>query len=74
MHRVRAPPTLGHMALRLALAVFALVLIAGCGAPLPGPSAPAAVDVAGSWTGRLELPGMPMDIGVTLTGSGFRRT
>ena len=69
MHRVRAPPTLGHMALRLALAVFALVLIAGCGAPLPGPSAPAAVDVAGSWTGRLELPGMPMDIGVTLTGS-----
>ena len=57
------------MALRPALVVLALLLVAACGAPVPGPSAPAALDVAGSWTGRLELPGMPMDIGVTLTGS-----
>jgi uncharacterized protein len=69
MHRAPTPPTLGRMALRSALVVFALLLVAGCGAPVPGPSAPAAVDVAGNWTGRLELPGMPMDIGVTLTGS-----
>jgi uncharacterized protein len=70
MHPGRAPPTLGRMALRLAFVVLAL-LLAGCGGapPVPGPSAPAAVDVAGSWSGRLELPGMPMDIGVTLTGS-----
>jgi hypothetical protein len=52
----------------LALAV-AFLLCAGCGAPLPGPSAPAAVVVAGSWNGRLELPGKPLDLGVTLTGS-----
>ncbi len=57
------------MALRPALVVLALLLVAACGAPVLGPSAPAALDVAGSWTGRLELPGMPMDIGVTLTGS-----
>ena len=56
------------MALRPALVVLALLLVAACGAPVPGPSAPAALDVAGSWTGRLELPGMPMDIGVTLAG------
>jgi uncharacterized protein len=57
------------MALRPALVVLALLLVAACGAPVPGPSAPAALDVAGTWTGRLELPGMPMDIGVILTGS-----
>ena len=57
------------MALRPALVVLALLLVAACGAPVPGPSAPAALDVAGTWTGRLELPGMPMDVGVTLTGS-----
>jgi hypothetical protein len=45
------------MALRLAL--VALVLTAGCGAPLPGPAAPAAADVAGSWAGRVDRPGAP---------------
>ena len=48
--------------------VVVLLLCAGCGAPLPGPSAPAAVDIAGSWTGRLEVPGRPLDVGLILTG------
>ena len=53
---------------RLVVAVVLLVC-AGCGAPLPGPSAPAAVDIAGSWTGRVELPDRPLDLGLTLTGA-----
>jgi hypothetical protein len=56
------------MGARPALVLLVLLLITACGAPLPGPSAPAAVDVAGSWTGRLELPGGPLDVGLTLIG------
>ena len=57
------------MGRRLALVLLALLLTGACGVPAPGPGAPAAVDVAGSWNGHLELPGMPLDLGVTLTGS-----
>src|SRR6185436_11538614 len=59
-------PILGRMALRLAM--VALVLTAGCGAPLPGPAAPAAADVAGSWAGRVDRPGAPLELDVTFTG------
>jgi uncharacterized protein len=55
------------MVLRLVL--VAVLLTAGCGVPAPGPGAPAAVDVAGSWTGRLDRPGAPLDLGVTLVGA-----
>jgi uncharacterized protein len=53
----------------LRLVLVALLLAAGCGVPSPGPGAAAAVDIAGSWTGRLDRPGSPLDIGVTLTGT-----
>jgi uncharacterized protein len=56
------------MGARFALALLILLLTTACGAPLPGPSAPAAVDVAGSWTGRLDGPGGPLDVGLTLSG------
>lgn len=57
------------MVCRVVLSLFTLLLAAACGVPAPGPGAPAAVDIAGDWTGRLDLPGMPLDLGVTLTGS-----
>jgi uncharacterized protein len=61
-------PVLPHRVRHLVIAAVVL-LCAGCGAPLPGPSAPAAVDVAGSWTGRVELPDRPLDVGLTLVGA-----
>jgi hypothetical protein len=57
------------MARRSVLVLLAVLLTAACGVPAPGPGAPAAVDVAGAWSGRLDLPRMPLDLGVTLTGS-----
>jgi uncharacterized protein len=54
------------------LVLVAMLLCAGCGAPAPGPAGP--VDVTGSWTGRLELPGAPLDVGVTLAGTPEART
>ena len=56
------------MGARPALVLLVLLLTAACGAPLPGPSAPAAVDIAGTWTGRLDLPAGPLDVGLTLAG------
>ena len=56
---------------RLVLAAMLLatvLLVAGCGVPVPGPGAPAAVDIAGDWTGRLDRPGAAFDLGVTLVG------
>jgi hypothetical protein len=53
------------MLLRLMLVAL---LATACGVPAPGPGAAASVDVAGSWTGRLDLPGAPLDVGVTLSG------
>jgi uncharacterized protein len=55
------------MGLRLVLVT--LLLSAGCSVPAPGPGAAAAVTVTGSWTGRLELPGAPLDLGVTFAGT-----
>jgi uncharacterized protein len=53
--------------------VLRLVLVAllatACGVPAPGPGAAASVDAAGSWTGRLDLAGVPLDIGVTFSGA-----
>jgi uncharacterized protein len=54
--------------LAAALVLVVVLTVAACGAPLPGPSAPAAVDVAGSWSGRLDGPDGPLDVGLTLTG------
>ena len=51
----------------LRLVLVALVLVAGCGVPAPGPGAPAAVDVAGRWTGRVDRPDA-VDVVVTLLG------
>jgi hypothetical protein len=62
-------PTLADMVLRLVLVVAVLLGGSGCGAPFAGPGAPAAVDIAGRWTGRVELPEGPLDVGLTLTGS-----
>jgi pimeloyl-ACP methyl ester carboxylesterase len=53
----------------LFLILVAVLLTAGCGTPLPGPAAPAAAGITGSWTGRLDLPGAPLDVGVTLAGT-----
>ena len=47
-----------------------VLLCVGCGAPAP--AAPA--DVTGSWTGRLDLPGGPLDLGITLAGAPEART
>ena len=55
--------------LRLAVAVLMLALAAGCGVPAPGPAAPAMADIAGSWAGRVDVPGAPLDVGVTLIGT-----
>jgi hypothetical protein len=47
--------------------LVAVVLTAGCGTPQP--AAPAAAAVTGSRTGRIDLPGAPLDLGVTLAGT-----
>ena len=53
------------MALRRVLVT--VLLCAGCAAPAPA-------DVTGSWTGRLDLPGGPLDLGITLAGTPEART
>lgn len=50
------------------LVLVALLLTAGCGGPLPAPGAPAAADVTGRWTGRVDRSATPLDVAVTLTG------
>jgi hypothetical protein len=62
-----APRTARHHPVRL-IALALLLCVTACGAPLPGPSAPAAVDVAGTWVGQVDRAGRPLDVGVILTG------
>jgi hypothetical protein len=49
---------------RVLLALGLLLPAVACGGPAAEP------DLAGEWHGRIDAPGTPLDIGVTLTGDG----
>lgn len=50
------------------LALAAALLGSACAAPAP--PAPAAADAVGDWHGRIEVPGSPLDIGLSLSADG----
>ncbi|WP_300014580.1 alpha/beta fold hydrolase [Pseudonocardia sp.] len=48
--------------------LLALLLLAACAAPPPAAPPPAGLD--GDWRGTIEVPGAPLEIGVTFAGDG----
>ncbi|HYH32504.1 MAG TPA: alpha/beta fold hydrolase [Pseudonocardia sp.] len=52
-----------------------LALLAGCVTSAPAPSGPVHAEaVTGEWTGRIEIPGSPLDVGIRIApdGDGMR--
>ncbi|MEQ3553159.1 prolyl oligopeptidase family serine peptidase [Pseudonocardia nematodicida] len=56
--------------MRRSVPLILLPRFAGCGAPAP--TAPGAVPdgIVGEWSGTIEVPGSPLDLGLTLTPDG----